>query len=1154
MAHNSFDTTDSGRMVADFFTDLEESLKAIPNYRKAYSIMNRVFQQCLNEKVGGMRMNFAGTFAKLDYLLKEMQAPRNLIRTINDTRAHFRKRAETEEAELQANCLHDLKNVCRFVSFVHGVDIPESLSSAFPIDRAREVRGTLVGESLRVIVERWDATFVYVQAEEGQTGTEVKVCYAHSNFNYDFDWSYLKSFFYAGAQLNLIRPRMEKEIVYPELIIFEPDYLINISTVARCFTNYADSPFVDLIKKIEPARTSQAMELGNFAGQLLDEEIQQLPASHTYGQSVREFFRHHAIRLLSAGIDSSFHDDARKQRQHIAQALETDLPARVSRFSTREGMVEPSFYSEMLGLQGRMDYLQLDYKVLLEQKSGKGAFPYNNFVKPQQTEEHYVQLLLYMLLIRYNYRSIYERNNRELHAFLLYSKYSESLLGLGFSTEMIFKAIQVRNGLAYAERIYTQEDGFRMLENLRAESFNLKHTGDSLWTRYQSKQIEEVLSPLRKASELEKAYYFRFLTFIANEIMMSKLGSQTKENSGFASIWHDSLEEKRQAGNIYDRLTLISPDQETRGSIQEVVLRMAETEENEISNFRVGDVVILYAYEHGREPDARKTMVFKCTIDAIEADRIVLKLRAAQSDSRVFLHEQGKLWAVEPDNMDAAGSSLYKGMHSFLSAPQSRRDLLLMQREPEVDPDVRLCLDHGIFNTLALRVKAAKDFFLIIGPPGTGKTSFGLMTTLREELSDPEVSVLLLSYTNRAVDEICSKLHREGIDFIRIGVEQNCSAEYREKLLSVRAQECQNIDQLKELIHSARIFVGTTAAFNSNISLFQQKQFSLAIIDEASQILEPHLIGLLSVEAGGQPAIRKFVMIGDHKQLPAVVQQRAEVSQVKDERLKDIGLTDCRNSLFERLLMRYRNDECVTYMLRQQGRMHREIALFPNQAFYDNELTEVSGRNQQVCPLPAVSQSKHGVDQLLQTRRVVFLDVEPSRHIVSDKVNQEEADIIAATILRIYELEKAHFDSQRTVGVIVPYRNQIAAIRKTLDKTGISSLHEITIDTVERYQGSQRKYIIYGFTIQRYYQMRFLSDSTFVDERGNMIDRKLNVAMTRAEEHLILVGNANLLANNPVFSALLRFVRERQGFFRLRKEDYMEGRFEVTPCHPSTKG
>lgn len=1132
--------------ATNFFEDLETAVNYRPDFHKVYQSYNQIFQKFLNQQTSQLRLNLGSPFAKTDYLLKEHRASRRLFKTTNDTRTRLRKYHEQSESDLQKFYLVDLKNLCQFIAFICNCNIPVTLIGLFPTEIVPSFTPLLVSECMRAIVEQWDNDFVYVQAEDSTDEDLTKVCYSRGNTIYNYDWSYLKGMFYKGAQLNLIRPREDDGIIYPELIVFEPDYLVNISTVAHCFTNYADSPFVELIKKLEPSITNEAIVLGNFAGQLLDESIHQLPNTYSYANSVNEFFRNNAIGLLTAGVGPEFHSKAQKQKQNITKAIRSILPEEVQGFNSKEGIVEPSFFSEMLGLQGRMDYLQLDFKVLLEQKSGKGAFPYDNFIKPRQTDEHYVQMLLYIALIRYNYRAIYERNNG-IRAFLLYSKYSESLLDPGYAaSELLFKAIKVRNGIAWTEMLYTQPNGYRILDGLTPDRLNMKKVNNPLWNNYQMDQISRVLNPIREASELEKAYYFRFLTFIANEHVMSKLGNKTKESSGFAATWHDSLSEKLAAGNIYDNLILDEPTSETIGIVKSVTLKFSEKADNDMSNFRTGDIVILYPYERGKEPDARKTMVFRCTIEEILSDKIILALRASQSDNRVFVKDCDKLWAIEHDFMESSYSSLYKGMQAFLSAPKQRRDLILLQREPETDNSIELKGDYGSFNELALSVKRAKDLFLIIGPPGTGKTSFGLLYTVKEELLEQDTNVLLLSYTNRAVDEICSKLEKEGIGFIRIGNPLTCAEEYRNRLLSEIARDTPKVSELERKLLTTRVVVGTTTSLNSNIALFNLKQFSLAVIDEASQILEPHLIGLLSANNNnGEPAIRKIVLIGDHKQLPAVVQQKPDVSKVHDLILNDIYLTDCRLSLFERFLKKYNKNKDVVGGLKKQGRMHPDIALFPNYTFYQNTLEAVPMPHQKIS-LPVSGTGRNGIDDLLATRRIAFIASETPNNSPTDKVNQNEADLIAALVVKIYEKEKnCGFDVNATVGVIVPYRNQIAAVRKTIDRYGIDILHNITIDTVERYQGSQRKYIIYGFTIQKYYQLNFLTNNVFEDIDGTIVDRKLNVAMTRAEEHLIMIGNPELLSNNFTFFKLIEFVNSKHGLFKVNKEDFVSGQFSV---------
>ena len=230
------------------------------------------------------------------------------------------------------------------------------------------------------------------------------------------------------------------------------------------------------------------------------------------------------------------------------------------------------------------------------------------------------------------------------------------------------------------------------------------------------------------------------------------------------------------------------------------------------------------------------------------------------------------------------------------------------------------------------------------------------------------------------------------------------------------------------------------------MSLLKLKHFTLAIVDESSQILEPHLIGLLSAHKEGKEAIDKFVLIGDHKQLPAVVQQAPEESVVTEPELNAIGLSDCRNSLFERMLSRFKTadgyDERFVYMLTKQGRMHRTIAEFPNIAFYGGKLDIVPLDHQQ---LPCDNaKTENSIEKMLSRHRVAFVAAEQPSLSPSIKTNQIEADMIAATVYHIYRLKEKTFDKDKTIGVIVPYRNQISTVRNAIDRFGADVLHDIT--------------------------------------------------------------------------------------------------------------
>jgi superfamily I DNA and/or RNA helicase len=298
------------------------------------------------------------------------------------------------------------------------------------------------------------------------------------------------------------------------------------------------------------------------------------------------------------------------------------------------------------------------------------------------------------------------------------------------------------------------------------------------------------------------------------------------------------------------------------------------------------------------------------------------------------------------------------------------------------------------------------------------------------------------------------------------------------------------------LADDERILVGTTSMMQARPFLLEGHHFSLAIVDEASQVLEPGFIGLLSSNQ-----IERFVLVGDHKQLPAVVQQNPEEARVDDPLLRSIGLNDCRQSLFQRLYNWEVQQQRTQFIgtLNRQGRMHPDVASFASNHFYNAWLQPVPLPHQQETALCYDLPSQDAIDDLLKTRRMVFF---PD--------NGETTIDLALRIRRFYG---KRFNPEKTLGIIVTYRHQIAAIREALP--------DISIDTVERYQGSQRDVIIFDVGVTRQYQLDFLTASTFTDDEGQVVDRKLNVALTRARKQMLVVGNATILRQNQLYRQLI---------------------------------
>ena len=81
----------------------------------------------------------------------------------------------------------------------------------------------------------------------------------------------------------------------------------------------------------------------------------------------------------------------------------------------------------------------------------------------------------------------------------------------------------------------------------------------------------------------------------------------------------------------------------------------------------------------------------------------------------------------------------------------------------------------------------------------------------------------------------------------------------------------------------------------------------------------------------------------------------------------------------------------------------------------------------------------------------------------------------------------------------------------------LPALTQVSVDTVERYQGSQREVIIVSFCCHHEHQLELMVSP---NEDGT-VDRKLNVALTRARQQLLLLGNELMLSRAPHHAALL---------------------------------
>lgn len=1088
-----------------------------------------------HEGIKDTNQAFGNLFSQVDFLCKKHHISASDKIAIQDMRRHSNKSMPISHDEL----MYDARAICLLISAVFNEDVPSFLVGKIPTEnRLYSKRETINAGYIRGIVKEWDGHFISISTEQGLDNEYLKVDYSAE------DMKYLEDILKVGMQLNMLDCHLENGIAVPKLIIVEPDFMIDISSIAACFQDYGHHPLLYTINRMKPRANTQATLLGNFAGSALDDIINH--AEYQVNDTIKNNFKEKALEFCTCiKFDpNKFIFDANTQYSNLRQVV-----AEVFKIYNKDkAILEPSFVCEKLGIQGRVDLMTTDCKLLVEQKSGRNLNIENgrpNQFGSFQLEPHYVQLLLYYGILRYNFNL----GNNTVDIRLLYSKYppSSGLVVVAFYQRLFKEAIKFRNELV-AEELAIADNGFdRVLDGLKPETLNVNNLDNMFYHNYIYPQIDAITSPLHGMSKLERAYYCTMMTFVYREQRVAKVGSQEGVNNCSADIWNMPLAEKKETGNIYTGLKIIRKEKSSDFNGYDLItLTVPDQGEDFLPNFRTGDMVYLYSYKEREEPDARKSILYKGVIKDMCTDKITIYLNDGQQNQNVIdscmYNIDGKYpaaFAIEHGGSDSSTSGAVRSLHDFITSENERKTLLLAQREPRQDSSLQLSRSYNDnYDDILLKAKQAQDYFLLVGPPGTGKTSMAIRYLVEEELHNVNSSILLTAYTNRAVDEICSMLNDAGYDFLRIGNEYSCDPRFRNNLIGKVIDDCYKLDNIRSKIINSRIIVGTTSMLVSKPYIFNIKRFSLAIVDEASQILEPNIIGILSAHysdnINGQNIIRncigKFILVGDYKQLSAVVQQGDKDSIVTDPLLNSIHVTDCRSSLFERLIRTEYSAGRKNFVgiLHKQGRMHPDIAEFPNKMFYYRERLEpVPCPHQIDSELHYDMPAQDDMDKLLQRNRMIFIPSEFCKMPnISEKVNQAEALIVTDILKRIHRFYGKKFDSIKTVGVIVPYRNQIAMIRKEIEKLGIPELLDVSIDTVERYQGSQRDVIIYSFTIQNYYQLDFLTGNCFVED-GHVIDRKLNVAITRARKQMIITGNPQILSGNALFKSLIDFIKEK---------------------------
>lgn len=493
------------------------------------------------------------------------------------------------------------------------------------------------------------------------------------------------------------------------------------------------------------------------------------------------------------------------------------------------------------------------------------------------------------------------------------------------------------------------------------------------------------------------------------------------------------------------------------------------------SRFRAGDILCLSRGNPAVAPSFLVTLELDEETELLvssEDPGLALQEFAAQPDGWVldegFIDLSGMLvGAIEQAADTAAGRSRILPLLSGELAPQ-----LDLERE-EYAHSRALGWGLNEQQAEALALAYASDLcYLIQGPPGTGKTL--LLARLAQLLAADGERVLITAATHRAINNALNKLAELELrqdatpaTIVKVG------RAVRSDDLRVETYSTFDASPLPSL--AGAYIVGATP-FATRTNRLNGVEFDTVIFDEASQITLP--LAIMGMLAG-----RRFVFVGDHRQLPPVL-----ATHYGDQLLRD--------SVFGVLV-----DRGFDTMLEETYRLNSELAAWPGATFYAGRLfaAATAARRRIAYQRPPARLASI----LDPAEPQVFVDL-GHRNITTR--SDREASLAVDLIVEMLRCGiPAH-----EIGVVTPYRAQSRAIRGLLRHAlpAAEQRRALVVDTVERMQGQEREVVIVSLTSSNPVFLSDLADFFFQPGR-------LNVAITRPRSKLILLGSRHMLDASP---------------------------------------
>lgn len=393
---------------------------------------------------------------------------------------------------------------------------------------------------------------------------------------------------------------------------------------------------------------------------------------------------------------------------------------------------------------------------------------------------------------------------------------------------------------------------------------------------------------------------------------------------------------------------------------------------------------------------------------------------------------------------------------------------------------------------------------LIQGPPGTGKTQVIAEICLDMLKSDPDARILVCSETHVAVNNLVTRIanHARQYRILRIRDKEGDEGAdafsprsvidgYLGWLREARADESSISVIYEELGNPADSSLEKALALSSNVVGMtcnmtaaydfrdSSEMFDAVIIDEACKATLPEILAPLLIA-------RRAIIVGDPMQLPPVFcsEDREVIANIGGCNLQDYMYID---EMFKR--------DSGVITLDTQYRMVDEIGTMISTVFYDGALKNGRGEGVGDC--------------------IIWVDYAPTRtwppaeEVKSDRTqiyNLDECKIIS----RVLDELLADADPDTEIAIISPYRAQVSRLRNRIRQD------HVIIDTVDAFQGKECDIVIFSMT-------RTCGPFRFIEDK-----RRLNVALSRARDKIIVVGNLVYCSKSPLLSSIASFCAVRK--------------------------